>query len=401
MPTGPKDASRRPFTLGNVWHSREASDGALEYLSDQWGGRTFGFEERERVTLAQSDEVAVGVVAVGGGSCGVTRPLAERYPYHLRNEGLEADEADLSAEAQAAGHLAILDARHHALPTMIAVSEPCASTLEADVLPGSDLRERVKARVAAAARALQPWKKRLFVDRIGLSLLEGAKDIPQSTADFHYAAIAQGLRLDVSEQTGQPGLPAIVVSQNAGTRGDGTSEVILAEGRLHWNHFALGIVVATPKYPFEIMRGTTGTLSAQSALLVSELESLALDAVQHGEDWYCPSMEEAHWTGDVIQVRFAALSDLVLEDGPHGFSVSEGKITDIKVSGTDVMIALEDPPTGPVTLSYAFGQTVARQAPRVANHGALRDSWEKPSRLSEGVNLHRFALSGRVTVRGL
>jgi len=392
-------APARPSTLGNVWHLRQTDDGALQYLSDQWNGRVFGFEERDRVILAQSQEIAIGVVAVGGGSAGVTRPLQDRYRYHLRNEALEADESDLSAEAQAVGHLALQDDKHHALPTMIGLSEPLTSTLEADVLPGAPLRERLSARVAKARAALEPWNKQLFVDRISLSLLEGARDITETSADFHYASVGNGLRLEMAEQTGQAALPLLVVSQGAGTRTDGTSEVILAEGRLHWNHFALGIVVATPTYPYPLMRGTPGTLSAHSALIVSELESRAIEARQNGEDWYCPSLEEARCTGHQIKLRFATMSDLVLGEGPHGFAVSAGEIASVQVEGTYVIIELTAPPAEEITLSYAWGQTTERDGPYVANHGALRDSWEATSLLSPGETLHRYALSGRVTVR--
>jgi hypothetical protein len=399
MAKKPKSEPRRPTTNGNVWHLRETDDGALQYLSDQWGGRVFGFEERDRVTLGQSPDLALGVVAVGGGGCGVTRPLKDRYKYHLRNEAMEADESDLSAEAQAVGHLDILDHRNHALPTMIGFSEPVASTLEADVLPDSPLRERVRNRVAQAREALKPWKKTLFVDRISLSLLEGAPDTSETTADFHYAAIGNGLRLDLTEATGQAGLPMIVVSQGAGTRDDGRSEVILAEGRLHWNHFSLGFVVATPKYPFKLMQGTVGTLDPSSALLVSELEARAIDARQHGKDWHCPSLEEARISGKEIKVRFATMSDLVLEDGPHGFAVSDGEIAKVWVEGEYVYLKLAHTPKSDITLTYAWGATEERGGLFVANHGALRDSWSEPSRLVKGATLHRYALSGRVKAR--
>lgn len=389
----------RPLTLGNVWNLRKTDDGALQYLSDQWNGRVFGFEQRDRTTLAQSPEVAIGMVAFGGGSAGVTRPLPQRMRFHMRDENLEVHEWDLAAESHAVAWLNGVDKRHHALSTVIAISEPRASIVEADALPDAPLRQAVARRVAMARAALKPWQKFFHVDRICLSLLEGSPDVSQTVADYHYAAVAKGLQLDICEASGQIAVPKVVVTQSAGTRKRGDFPLILAEGRLHWNHFSLDMIVATPRYPFRLMKGTAATLEPVDAMLVSELESRAVEAVLDGKDWYCPSLEEARISGTQIRARFACMTDLVLDDGPHGFGIDGCEITDVTVDGENVTLELSAEPEADAMLTYAWGATEPSGQGHHANQGSLRDSWSDTSRLRPNQTLYRYALAGAVPLR--
>lgn len=385
-------------TLGNVWQLQQDDD-AFFYMSDQWQGRVFGFEQRERVTLAQSPEVAIGVVAFGGGSIGVTRPLPDRMKYHLRDESLEVHEWDLAAEASAVAFLRHQDENHHALSTVIAVSEPIPSCTERDALEGARGRRRIRNRLKKAKNQLDKWGKFLFVDRIHLSLLDGTPDVKENVADFHYAAAANGIRLDVTDATGQAGLPLIVVSQGAGFSDKGDSEVILAEGRLHWNHFDLGLVVATPTYRFKFMEGTRGTLDPADAMIVSEMESRAIEARHAGQEWYCPSLEEATVEGNLIKARFASMTDLGLEEGFHGFKIDGVEITSVSTEGVYVIIETKTPAQSGMTLKYAWDGEASTDLTRPANQGALRDNWEAQSRFNPERTLHRFALSGRAILR--
>lgn len=395
-----------PDNFGDTWNSIQTSDAGgsvIRFLSRQWR-ETWGYEKRGNVTLAQTPSPAVGMVAFGGGSAGVVRHFDEDFRYHLVNEALIRPEDGLSASAQA---VAFLDAEFEArrgLPTVIAMSHVIGSTVEADALPGAPGRAALVARVAEARAALIPWGKALFVDRISLSLLEGAPDTPRATADLHYAAVANGLRIEVAEAAGQAALPLIVVSQSAGTRTNGASPVILAEGNLDWEHWALGIIVAGPRYPYELQEGSVATLTPDAAALISEIEALAVAERLAGRDWFGPSIgAQAHMSGAVITVPFTAMSNLIIRDpSNHGFAVdgisNAASITSVSVSGSVATITLSEAPLGSLTVRYAFGEVGDRGDGKSANRGSLTDSWELPSRMVSGTTLYRYARSGAAPV---
>ncbi|MFL4472307.1 hypothetical protein ACERZ8_21375 [Tateyamaria armeniaca] len=177
-------------------------------------------------------------------------------------------------------------------------------------------------RIAAARAALTDWNKGFHLDRIALSLLTGAPGTSQRDALHHYGDVAHAIRHDAAIAAGQASFPHVVTSQSAGTTTDGTSEVILAEGQLDIEHPTLGIIVATPTYPYPLMDDMPATLDPAANMLVDEIEALAVATVQEGERWFCPSMQEATGTGRTIRIRFSTLSDLVLGEGTHGFAVT-------------------------------------------------------------------------------
>lgn len=392
-----------PDNQGNAWMAIRTADGVIRYMSDQWNGRVFGFERRDRITLAQSPSPAVGIVAFGGGGIGIARPLPEEYRYHIVDETLKAPRDGRAASAQAAGFLAAEDARRAALYTVLALTHPVPSTVEADALSGSPARKALRRALRQARDALRGWDKDLFIDRIALSLLEGAPATSETAALFHYAAVARDLRIEVAQTAGQVPLPLVVVSQSAGLLADGTSEVILAEGRLDWAHWGLGFVVATPRYPFAHDPDMPGTMTPQSALAVSELESVAVAERLAGRDWFCPSLERAVLDGATIRARFATMTPLRLRDAEnHGFAVdgiqNGAAITGVSVQGDMALIALDRPPRGVLALRYAWGETGDRGDGLPANRGSLTDGWEQDSRLQPGLRLMRHARSGRVPV---
>src|SRR5690606_15696499 len=73
-------------TSGNAWNVISGPDGQIYYLSDQWGGKTIGYETRDTDTIAQTKGIATGVVAFGGGGMGTARTIPETYTYHLFDE---------------------------------------------------------------------------------------------------------------------------------------------------------------------------------------------------------------------------------------------------------------------------------------------------------------------------
>ena len=395
-----------PDNQGDAWNSIQTEDEhgeVIRYLSRQWR-ETWGYEKRGDITLAQTPNPAVGILAFGGGSSAVVRPIADGFPYHVVNEALVHPEDGQAASAGAAAWLEGEYAARRGLPTVVALTQVVGSTVEADALAGSAPREALKAKVAAAREALALWGKEIFVDRIGLSLLEGAPNTGQATADLHYAAVAASMRAEIADAAGQIPMPVVVVSQSAGTRTDGTSPVILAEGNLDWAHWSLGFVVATPRYPFALQAGASAALTPQAAMLVSELEALAVAERLAGRDWYGPTMgAQASQAGHVITVPFTSMSALTLRDpANHGFAVdgviNGATVSSVAVNGKNVLITMSAAPAGALTVRYAWGETGDRGDGYPANRGALTDNWSQASRMVPGATLYRYARAGRAPV---
>ncbi|NSX55704.1 hypothetical protein [Parasulfitobacter algicola] len=391
-----------PSAPGNAWMIDVSGD-AIRYLSDRYHGQIIGYEERAQVTLAQTPPLAIGVIAFGGG-VSIERKLSERFEWHVVDQKLSADVPVFAAESHGVIAQIYNRIKGKALTTTIALSHPQPGITEQDAKVGGDAYTQILDRIKAATTALAQWDKQLFIDRIHLCLLSGAPQVPEQAADFHYAAIAQELRGDVTLITGQKSFPLIVVSQSAGTQTDGTSQVILAEGRLDIDHPTIGIVVATPKYPFAMMPDTPATLTSEDQLLVDEIEAHALAEVHAGRPWYCPSLQIASLAKRTITAEFSTLSDLqFVSDTDHGFALmgcdNNAKITSVKASGKTVSIVCNKEPKGEnLVLTYAWGATSTKMDGKPANTGGLRDNWCAESQLSNGRSLYRFALSGRTRI---
>ena len=197
--------------------------------------------------------------------------------------------------------------------------------------------------------------------------------------------------------------PRILVNQSAGTRFDGTSEVILAEGRLDIEHFSIGFVVVQPTYPFTIAEGTAGTVGAKSSLIQAEIEAHAMAVSMAGKKWFCPSLESAQQIGATIECRFASKEDLTsVAPEVEGFQIygveSKSKIKNVKIDGKVVLLELSSPEVKASHVSYAWGMKASGADHKFANFGTLCDDWVEPSLLLPGETLRRYALSGRVAV---
>jgi len=400
-PTAPALAGRRwPRTLGNVWGLRDEPSG-FRYLSDQYEGRVMGYEERHEVTLAETHPLAIGMAAFGA-RAGLPRALPEDFRYHVVDEGLSGRGAPDQARSHGVIAQRLAARKRHAYRTVVALSQAQSGITADEAAPDSPHRVALMARIAQARTALSGWNKGFHLDRISLSLLAGTPHTSLEDAIEHYGRVAHAIRHDAALAAGQATLPLVVVSQSAGTATDGTSQVILAEGQLDIAHPALGLIVATPTYPFALMNDMPATLDSTAQMLVDELESLAIATVHDNGRWFCPSMRNAHVTGRrVVTVSFATLGNLVLGNGPHGFAIQcDGPapdITNVSVQGAEVTLTLDaDLPAGTAHLCYAWGATTPHAEHRTANTGALRDSWSRPSVMAPGTMLYRHALSGRV-----
>jgi len=74
------------------------------------------------------------------------------------------------------------------------------------------------------------------------------------------------------------------------------------------------------------------------------------------------------------------------------------RVVDADVIADDtVRLTLDAAPPDHANLAYAWGhQNTSNECDHSANHGALRDRWQQPSKALDGMMLHRFALPGRV-----
>lgn len=392
-----------PSEPGNVWMLTQ-NDGALRYISDRWHGVTIGFEERAGVTLAQTASLALGMVSFGHGTQ-VERNLDRRFAWHVIGPNLSGNGPATGPIAEATLHCEAKHSAHAALPTILAVGHAAPGITAAEVARGTPAYTALLDEVRNGQAALKTWGKDLFVDRLRLSLLSGSPQTPQADAAAHYATVAAAITADLTALTQQDSPAVTVVFQSAGSRSDGRSEVILAEGQFDLDNLTVPAIVPSPTYPWPLMPGTPSTPSAEAALVLDELSMLAVAAFHAGQKWFCPYMRSATLAGRTITVEFTSLAGLHLEGGPHGFHIlgaeNPPKITKAEVmAGDRVALHLDtDAPATALTLAYAWGHhDPDNTADHTANHGALRDGWEQPSRSLPGQVLHRFALAGRVPI---
>lgn len=391
---------RWPRTRGNVW-MLENRGGSLHYLSDQWGGRVIGFEERHGVTLAQTPPTMRGVIALGDW-CGIPRPLPERFPWHVLDETLSGHGPDFAARAHGALLANHLDSRGTALPGVLALDLPQAGSTLSDFAADSTLRRKLRERLAQANEAALSHDRTVHVDRVILGLGSGAADADEAEITATYRDLIGWLEEAIPQNTGQGTLPYFVLSQSAGSRTNGRAPRILAEGRLEASYPAGRVVVAGPAYPYALMPDMPSTPDPAERLLMDELEALAVATCQSGGRWFCPELRLATWSGTEITAAFTSLTPLVLDPGPHGFRL-EGAPEDLEILSAeqvdDTRIRLtcnRAPDEAGLALAYAWGWSKAARDGYPANHGAVRDSWEAQSLLSPDWTLRRYALAGVV-----
>ncbi len=386
---------------GNIWMA-EREDDTLRYMSDRYRREVMGFEERQGITLAQTPPVAIGILDFGS-TAPIERHIIEDFAFHVVDETLQGQRPSLTAQTM--GVIQETYKRHASRPyrTIVALSETQPSITLSEAQEDQSLFDTLLARLDEAKRELSNWGKTLFVDRIAMRLLSGAPSTTEYAAQAHYASVAKAFRTQVCKTTGQASFPHMIVNQSAGTRTDGTSEVILAEGRLERDMPSTDFIVPTPLYPYALMPKTASTLTPEDQLYVDELAVLALTTVQRGKPWTCPYMRFASCKDAKITVDFTSYTRLHLDDGPHGFSLSgcenDAQITSVTCHGKQVILQCDKPPIGSsLMLNYAWGKTSDGHKDHTANRGSLREIWHKKSVMSPGKMLHRYALAGRVKI---
>jgi len=391
-----------PRERGNVW-MLENRDGVLRYLSDRWNGRVIGFEERNGKTLAQTPPVMRGIIAIGD-ACGLPRPLDERYPWHVFDENLTPDAPDFAARSHGVLLARTLDAAGDALPGVIALDIPQAGSTPADFHPDAPLSRTLEARLEQAVSQAASHGRSLHVDRVSLGLCAGAPSLSPEAVQAVYRDVILRLGRLVPERTGQTSAPVFVLTQAAGSRSDGRAGAILAEAGLEADFPVSKVVIAGPAYPHALMPDMPATADPAERLLMDEREAEAVAALQRGERWFCPSLRLATYSANRITAAFTSLAPLVLDDGPHGFRIDGAAdapriLSAELIDGDRILIECDGPLDGiSARLAYAWGWTTPRDGPCTANHGAVRDSWERPSMVRPGRTLHRNALAGVVPI---
>lgn len=395
------DTGQKPSAPGNVW-MLQFEAGKLRYLSDRWQGVTMGYVEQDGVTLAETPATAIGIAAFGDGQQ-VERPLARRFPWHVVDAQLDGTAPAFGPATEASLSLEQLSAERAGLVTAVALGVVQPGITAAEAVPGAARYQAMIAQIETACTNLAAWDKALDIDRLRLSLLTGAPATPETDAARHYSEVARALTRDIASVTAQAIPPSVVVVPQAGLRHDGTSEIALAEARFDLDNPTLSAVIPTPAYPFPLMADMPATHTPKAALLIDELCMLALRERQNGRPWHCPQLQIAQVSGPTITAQFSTMDGLVLEDdAPHGFSLvgsDAPAITRVEVtSDTEVTLHLDAAVTQPgLSFTYAWGHKTDRSdGTHAANHGALRDRWEKQSTALDGHRLHRFALPARI-----
>jgi len=387
---------------GDVFGAVSDTQGVCKFTTRIAPGEVLGIEKRDGNFFADTQRLAVAVLAIGGRDVGRNASV-EDHRWHVFDETLEPQDMHTSASGFASALLSSQRAAFRARSLMFPMAELIGSTVESDVLAGSPRRKDLMARLTTARDNAARWGKELMVGWIQLNLLDGAPDTPQTTAREHYGMVGKGIRLEAAEATGQAVPPALIVNQGFGVRTDGSSEVILAEGRLDLDFYSIGFIVPTPLYPFPLVKDTLATLTPDALLMVRELEVHAVTEIGAGRDWFCPSLEEATLHETTVTAKFMSLSPLVLKDPEnHGFSFAQDDAPQIKsvtVAGKLAKIELAAPPTGALTVQYAFGQHGDAKDGFPINRGSVTDTWSHASNSVAGAVLHRYARAGRAPVK--
>ena len=245
-----------PNTLGNVWMIRQSERG-VEYLSDQYRGRVFGYSEVNRKTLAQTSEIALLTLSIGS-SVNIQRQHDEYYNWHVIDHTLQGGSPSYSAASHAIINARKCDETYAALNTHFAIDCAKPGTTEDHLKSNGEYYKSILQSIDDAKSNAGLFGKSLFVDCVKLSVLSGQTNLSSNSADYLIAAFVHELRADICAKTGQATFPKFLISPI----NDASSELCIAEGELDINHPTLGIVVASPQYWLEKETSKQPTLTS-------------------------------------------------------------------------------------------------------------------------------------------
>ena len=398
-----------------IWPRADAFDvveagGLARYLSPQVRGETRRYVAKLSTGVSIPDASAphAAVISVGQ-PWRASMSRDNEWRFHVtRLDGsdlvvaLQTASAGMVAEAltgaawAARERLRAWSAAHVSL-----ASQPVADMVTAVTAPMADALTRLDA--AAASFGIADVSVRV----LPLSFGSGDKSTARAAATASAVTLADNLRVQTMNSTGQVENVHILYTQFGGTRLDGDWTGILA-GTDAWTADPLvEMWPVAPLYAFQLAAGAD-TPSTDSRIAIAGLEAEAVAARTRSEHFYCPTMMVARRTDAVISVEWDTLTGLEIDAarraavGTHGFVVdgitNGATIIDVGASGNVVTITLSAVPTGTLRVRYAYGMTAAGTDNWTANRGALRETWSAPNPLAPSQTLRRWALADDIAV---
>ncbi|MGA0615316.1 hypothetical protein, partial [Paracoccus sp. KR1-242] len=141
-----------PGFSGDAFGAVIDSDGVVKFTTIVPPGRSLGMEKREGRFFADTQKLAIAVLAIGGGDTGAASSI-EDHRWHVFDEELEPQDTQTSASGLASAILTRQRDAFEARALMFPIAEVIGSTVETDVLAGAPRRVQLMARLQAAVDA--------------------------------------------------------------------------------------------------------------------------------------------------------------------------------------------------------------------------------------------------------
>jgi len=248
--------------------------------------------------------------------------------------------------------------------------------------------------VDAAARLGR--RPRVLAVTLGYGLEDLTSDSNTFARDF------RALMDSITTQMRDRGLlpPAFLADAESGMAGRVDHPAVAALHGLAWGSGRHRLILAAPASRGQQDR--FGRLTEAGRLDMAELDAYALNAIDAGEEWFCPLPVLAEYAERQIRVTFRAQSDLVIDPGdPHPAGAAaglrltggqgEGTILGVRIARDDPKALILDcsgPPQGHRLRLGCVSDPVGEGAQ--AGCGAIRDSWTASG--ASGHPLYRWAL---------
>lgn len=415
-----------PAVLGDIdaWNLRRAGEWHL-FTAHLPGAevprqyRRLAADGPHAATFADAPGPVLGLLTLGGARAAQAWPRAAAFPYHILAPDDDIGAVGMAGVAQGAAvdlmsplgevtrdamlaEVLLRDrqAQRRALPLYLVRAETDGAPSAAALGSGPAMENLLQGarNLAAIARRLEK-PARILAVRLDYGLEDVSGDAE---------AYAAGMRAVMARLTGALGAlgfrkPVFIATFECGTARLTDGPVLRAQWGLAWNPAGHDLLFTAPGYMFA--QDAYGRMTEEAMVQAAEIDAAALDAVYADAPWYCPTFLLAEHEGATqIRVKARAMTALVLDPAdPFGAGSGAGfrlhgatngaRIVGVALAGDDpqdVMLTCDTRPEGPaLQVLYGFGAP-AREGPRPAACGALRDGWEMAS--ATGARLHRWAL---------
>lgn len=293
----------------------------------------------------------------------------------------------------------LLSRRHAArrgLPLMLVRTETAAAAT-LDLLSGGPAFDNFLAaldNLCAAAGALGRAARVLAV-----TLTWGTEDLATPAPAFETAMRALMARIEAEMRVRGLAPPVFLAMAEAGTADLSDHPAIEAFHALSWRPGPHRLILPAPGYMFA--QEGFGRPTEAGRQDMAAMDAHAIEAAEHGADWFCPTPLLAEAEGTRLRVIFRAMEDLVIDPadplgaGPAaGFRISEPEAPAILSAGIDesdpraLILTCAHAPGPQSRLLHACGLPPQGDG-RCANRSAVRDLWQAKG---AGGPLARWAL---------